>query len=236
MAGSGVEGLKRIFAVSLCDPRKRFKAYAVFDGERLVIQRIEEIKGLFGTWKTPLIEEIELRKQTGFEVLVEEKTDIISPFATKFLFEDMDQEEDRINWYVALDWFYAMKGLGNVIVPAGSEQYLPKEQTAERLADEKGRIKYNLNWDLLTGGHRVVLLCVMATVLNPISDQFLADMYGTFTLGERRDPLKSFRAITVDYDKALAAKWNEGRPTTEERLDKWLEQLGYRRTGSRTTF
>ncbi len=199
--------VRRIFCVSLNDTKKKFKAYAVFDGEKLVIQRIEEIKGWFGTWKDPLIEEVRLRRGQGFEVLIEEMTDHVARHATQFRFEDLDMEENRIHWFVALDWFFSMHGMGLITVPRGAEPFLIKEQIASKKRDEKGRVEYDLNWEVLNGGHRVVLLCVMACVLSPVSDEYLQKFFKPALGEEAFNPLKTWRAITIGHDRMRAERW-----------------------------
>jgi hypothetical protein len=206
--------IHKIFAISLTD-RKRFKAYAVFNAEQLIVERLVEIKGIFSSWRPALVEEVLKRKDQGFTLLIEEKTDHISRHGTQFLFEDRDEMEMRINYYVALDWYFALKNIGNIILPPGAEQFHIKEQYAEKLQDEQGRIKYNINWEQLTGGHRAILLCVMATVLNPLNETYIEKMFGgRLDDKDEQDPFRTWKAITIGVDKARAAHWNaidEGR-------------------------
>lgn len=224
--------VRRIFAVSLNDMKKKFKAYAVYDGEKMVIQRLEEIKGWFGTWKAPLVEEVNSRRAQGFDVLVEEMSDHIARYATKQIrFEDMDESEGRVNWYLALDWFFSMHAMGLITVPKGAEQFLMREQTASKKRDEKGRLEYDLNWDVLHGAHRVILLCVLAGVLNPVSDVYFERMFGTRMERDDNDPLRSFRAITVEHDRQRAERWEPGLPGRKKNngIERPTIPLQYRR-------
>lgn len=196
------EPIKKIFCISLGQKRK-YKGYAVYNGEQLIFQVISQIRGLFRDWKTDLIEEIEERKKKGFIVLVEERTDHISQHATQFSFEDLDPEEGRINYYVALDWYFAMENMGNLILPAESQNHAIRENKVDREQDEKGRTKYNIDWDRFSGAQRVILLCVMAAEgMNPVSSVYLDEFFNGLddeTLPDN-DPYKSFKAITVGYD------------------------------------
>jgi hypothetical protein len=203
--------LKKIFVISLTD-KKKFKAYAAFNGEELVIQRMESIVGIFSSWKKPLIEEIEQRKSQGFMVLVEEKTDHIARYATQFLFEDKDEEEGRINLFVAFDWYFSINNIGNLVVPKDADKYLFNEGIIDKVRDEQGRLKYNIEWDKFSGGHRVILLAVMATVLNPVSRNYLEQMYGKQVKEEINDPWASFRAITAGVDLQRARQWEPDNP------------------------
>lgn len=191
----------KIFVVSLLT-KKPYKAYAVFNGITLVVQAIVPIKGQFRSWKDELIAEIEERKKAGFVILVEEKTNIIARHATQFLFTDKDSD-DRINYYSALDWYFAISNIGNLILPKDGQQFTIHEQNVDPQQDEQGRIKYNINWEQFHGGHRCVLMCVMAAMFEPMSDIYLEEMFKVGK-GSGEDntpnPIKSLKAITIDYD------------------------------------
>jgi hypothetical protein len=191
----------KIFVASLLT-KKPYKAYAVFNGITLVVQAIVPIKGDFRSWKDELIAEIEKRKKAGFVILVEEKTNIIASHATQFMFTDKDGD-DRINYYSALDWYFAISNIGNLILPKDGQQYTIHEQNVDPQQDEQGRIKYNINWDQFNGGHRCVLMCIMAAMFEPVSEQYIDEMFRAGSrAGEDNAPdhLKSLKAITIDYD------------------------------------
>jgi len=204
------EIIKKIFVISLAG-RERSKAYAVDNGEQLVIQKVVPIKGTYADWKDDLIQEIRERKQNDFVVLVEEKSEHIAQYGSQISLEDIDIHENRINYYIALDWYFAMSNMGNVILPTDGKQFTISEQKVDPIQDEQGRTKYNVNWAQFSSGHRCVLLCVLAAIQEPVSGKYMRDMYGPETKRELYDPFRSFRAITVGVDKALEKKWDEIR-------------------------
>lgn len=205
------EPVKKIMAVSLMG-RERSKAYAVFDGEVLIIQKIVPIKGIFTEWKEPLIEEIQGRKQNDFVVLVEEKSDHIARYGNQVSLEDIDIYDNRINYYIALDWYFAMYNMGSIIMPTDGRQFTITEQKVDPNPDEQGRVKYNVNWTQFSSGHRCLLLCVLAAVQEPVSGRYMKEMYGPEEKREwKKDPLDSFRAVTVGVDLELERQWDKIR-------------------------
>jgi hypothetical protein len=200
---------KKIFAVSLNDKR-RFKAYAAYDGEVLVIGDLVEIGGKYRMWKGPLIAEILDRKGKGFVPLIEERTDNISRHGIQFDFEEMDSMEGRIHLYLALDYYFAMDSMGTVIIPKESAQFKITRNMVDIKQDEQGRTKYNVNWERLNGGHRAILLCVMAAMFDEMSGQYIDIMYREIMKTPASEsPMRSFQAITRDVDKARAIKREE---------------------------
>jgi len=222
--------IKKIFAVSL-DHKKKYKGYAVYNGEQLVFQVITQIRGVFTDWKKDLIKEIEQRKEKGFIVLVEERTDHISQYATQFAFEDIDQVEGRVNYYVALDWYFSLSNMGNLVLPAESQNHAIRESKVDPQQDEKGRTKYVIDWDRFSGAQRVILLCVMAAVgMNPVSSVYLNEFFDGLDddVSPDNDPYKSFKAVTVGYDIARGKELDEkkqdsGMSRTKHRLKEVLK-------------
>ena len=72
--------------------------------------------------------------------------------------------------------------LGNLITDEEAKRFLIRVggegQKVEKKQDEKGRPFYSIDWPAFTGGHRAVLLCVVAAMAEPVSDRFLDAMYG----------------------------------------------------------
>ena len=137
----------KIMGVSLASSKKH-KAYAVFNGEQLVITNVTPIaSGMLNVWRTPLIEEIIQKKADGFAVLVEEKTDLIAQYGTQYLLDDI---EGKSNLYDALDWYFALQDMGNLIMPSELGAYQIRSghegQRIEKKQDEKGRSRYDIDW------------------------------------------------------------------------------------------
>ena len=222
-----IENISKIFAVSLTHKQK-FKAFAVYNGEQLVIQAVQPITGLFKSWKKPIIDEIKERKAKNFTVLVEEKTDYIARYATSFLFDQKDEWENRINYYVVLDWYFALENSGNLIFPRDGKKYQIREQNIDRQQDDQGRTKYNINWEVFTGGHRAVLLCVAAAMMQPLTGNYLETMYNQLLesdVSSEFNPVRAWETITFGADKEKAVKINEAM-AERKRIDELRKQEG----------
>jgi hypothetical protein len=200
------EALK-IFTVSLAG-LKKYKAYAVWNGENLAITHVLPLKGAFGTWKASVIDEIQKKQAAGFTCIVEEKTDKIAQYASRFNLEDMDMESGRSNFYTALDWYFSLLETESLIMAKDYQSFVFRAggegQRVEKKQDEKGRVIYNINWEAFTPGHRCVLLCVVGAMIEPVSQRYLEQMLkGWLTPdGEKAGPLSSFHAITEGQTKA----------------------------------
>ena len=48
----------------------------------------------------------------------------------------------------------------------------------EKKNDDKGRAYYSVDWQKFSGAHRVMLLCVVAALYEPLSGRFLEAMVG----------------------------------------------------------
>lgn len=170
----------KIFTISLA-AAKKFKAYAVYDGERLAITNVAPVSGLFSSWKAPLIAEIEEKTAQGFVVVVEELGDSIAQYATKFLLEGMN-DENRSNYYEALDWYFQLQDMDCLIIHPDCQQHALRAggegQKIEKKQDDKGRSFYAIDWKWFSGAHRAILLCVVAAMYEPISERFLHAMWG----------------------------------------------------------
>jgi hypothetical protein len=168
----------KILAVSLTGSQKS-KAYAVFNGEQLIITSVITIQGMFSSWRKPLIDEINDKKAKGYAILVEEKTELVAQHATQYLLEDI---EGRSNLYDALDWYFALQDMGNLIVDEAAKRFMIRSgsegQRIEKKQDDKGQSYYDIDWASFNSGHRALLLCVVAAMMEPISDRFIEAMFG----------------------------------------------------------
>lgn len=205
----------KILAVSLVGSQ-RAKAYAIFNGEQLVITGVHLIQGMFSAWRKPLIEEIIDKKSKGYAVLIEERTDLIAQYGTQYLLEDI---EGRSNLYEALDWYFALHDMGNLIADDDAKRFLIRSgsegQKIEKKQDEKGRPYYDIDWSSFHGGYRAVLLCVVAAMIEPVSDRFLEAMYGKMPPEPEDDnPVRRWQKIIADRDL-------EKGKTLEEAREDW---------------
>ena len=202
----------KIFTISLA-AAKKFKSYAVYDGERLVITNVAPISGLFSSWKAPLIAEIEEKKEQGFVVVVEELGDSIAQYATKFLLEGVN-EENRSNYYEALDWYFQLQDMDCLFLHPDCQQHALRAggegQKIEKKQDDKGRVFYAIDWKWFSGAHRAILLSVVAALYEPISERYLHAMWG--------DPKE-------EYEENPALRWKRLLDETTLERGKELERL-----------
>lgn len=201
------EGILKIMTISLMGNQKS-KAYAVFNGEQLVITRVDMIAGPFGIWRKPIVDEIIDKKSKGYVVLVEEKTDLIAHHATQYLLEDI---EGKSNLYDALDWYFALQDIGNLITDDDAKRFLIRAggegQKVEKKQDEKGQPFYSIDWSSFSGGHRAVLLCVVAAMTEPLSDRFIKAMFGEEILEVKEEnPARRWQKLIHEKDIAKEKK------------------------------
>lgn len=200
----------KIMAVSLQGIDK-YKAFATYDGERLIIIDIQKIAGPFGTWKGTLLHEIKTLAEKDYTVLVDEKTDHFAEHGHPTCLEDIGHN-GRVNFYNALDMYYQLSDMGHISIPDTCKRFRITEDSAEKIFDEQGRIKYNINFDDFKAGQRTMLLCVLGAEYTPMGIAFLNKMYeGRMKSIEERNPLKTFLAITRDQDLAKEKAWDKIR-------------------------
>jgi hypothetical protein len=196
----------KIMTVSLMGNQKS-KAYAVFNGEQLVITRVDMITGMFGLWRKPIVDEVIDKKKKGYVVLVEEKTDLVAQYATQYLLEDI---EERSNLYDALDWYFAMQDMGNIIADDDAKRFLVRAggegQKIEKKQDDKGVPYYAIDWTAFHGGYRAVLLCVVAAMTEPLSERYIEAMFGEAVPDpEDANPVRRWTKVMAvrDLDKGM---------------------------------
>jgi len=201
----------RIMAISLVSGQK-YKAYAVYDGENLIVTQVGLIPWIDAAWKSNLIAEIKERSDKGFAVLIEEKTEHVSQYGTKYLLDEL--WEGRTNFCDAMDWYFALQATGNLLFHKSCDQYKlytgGEGQRVEKKTDDKGRTVYHVDWNAFHGGYRAILLCVVAAMTEPVSKRYLSALFGPDIAEEAAlDPLRQFREITTGRDIAVQEWWDE---------------------------
>ncbi|WP_354011424.1 hypothetical protein [Endozoicomonas lisbonensis] len=179
---------------------------AAYNGEALVIQSMEAVSGLFGTWRKPLEQECKKNAESGFIVLVEERgTAFFSQYGSQVLFDDIDPEEKRTYQNIAFDLYYSLTAMGdtsgnrhgNLVVASGLERHLLTGNVVNVEQDEKGRNRYDIEPDRFSGYHRSMLLAVLAAqFFNPPTDEYLQEFFkyigGT---PDKPKPLRTIEAV-----------------------------------------
>lgn len=181
-----VQHIKKIFVVSLLG-KQRVKCLAAFNGEVLVIQKMETIGGLFSLWHKPLAKECQEYADKNFLVLIEERTsDHFAQYGQRVLFDEVDPELGRTYQNIALDEYFALTAMGdsggsrigNLVLQRGLERHQFGGSMINVTQDEKGRNQYDIEPDRFTGHHRALLLAVLgAQTFNPVDDDYLKRFY-----------------------------------------------------------
>lgn len=201
----------RILAVSIVS-RQKYKAYAVYDGENLIVTQVDPIPSNDVAWKANLIAEVKDRAEKGFVVLVEERTEHIAKYGTQYLLDNV--YDGRTNFCDAMDWYFSLQATGNLLFHKSCEQYRISSggegQKVEQKTDDKGRVIYHVDWNSFHSGYRAILLCVVAAMTEPMSGRYLNELFGPHIEEEKAlDPLRTFRAITEGVDRAKREWWAE---------------------------
>lgn len=189
--------MKKIMTVSL-ESTKRAKAYAIYDSERLFVMDCNPISGPPSEWKPALLNEIAEKVADGFVVLVEDRTGIFCDNGTQFSFEEVD--DGRTMLHHAFDWWAALHGVGNLLLDEKVNRYNIRISGEGALVDcqqdEKGRIRYNVNWQSFHGGHKAVLMCVVAAMMEPLSERYLSEMFAADDAARAEDAQPYLRVFS----------------------------------------
>ncbi len=202
-----------LMAVSL-ESGKRHKAYAVYDGERIAITHCVPIVGPPSNWAAELLKEVADKVSNGFSVLVEDRTGTyVASDASQFDFEEVI--DGRSMLYHALDWYFSMLDLGQIITDPSVERYLIRAggegQKIDRLQDDRGRTIYKVDWSAMNGGVKAVLMCVCGAMMQPMSERYIDAMFGPAESekGELYDPQNVWESIAKGYDQTQIKKWDK---------------------------
>ncbi|MDX5979628.1 hypothetical protein [Vreelandella alkaliphila] len=191
---------QRILAVSLLST-ERVKLRCVYDGSMLVVAGMERVEGNVFTWRKRLAQEVADAVENGWQVLVEEMTDTVSQHATPVLFSDPHPQELRPMLAVALDWYFAMYNAGTIQLQPGTEVCRITESSVDVSTDEKGRNRYNLDWQRIKGPQRAMMLaCLAAEGYQPISPDWIEQLYAGLEVETMPStPVERFsRALSAD--------------------------------------
>lgn len=192
--------MKKILAVSL-ESQQKYYATAVYDDGRLMITHAKAIKGSPDVWTPQLLKELQEKNEAGFACLVEDRTMNFSSFATSFSFDALE-DDGRIALQHCLDWYSTMSNRGTLILDPSLEAFhmrFGKEGSMIDVKhDDKGRAFYHVDWSIVNGGHKAVLMCIAAAVMeSPLSDRWINAFVGKMKNDiPAKNPLSSLEAIT----------------------------------------
>jgi hypothetical protein len=116
--------------------------------------------------------------------------------------------------YHALDHYFSLQYMGNLIVDTAVEQFMfrigSEGSKIEKKQDEKGRTVYSVDWASFSGGNKAVLMCVCAATFPPVSGVFLDRVFLERGGQEKQDDaLRSWHAITKGAVHTRAWQWSD---------------------------
>lgn len=186
---------QRILGVSLTTA-ERIGLSAAYDGSTLVLGKIETFDGGLLQWRSMAAGRVRAAMQGGAAVFVEEMGDAVSQYAHGILLSDTHPIDNRPMLSVALDWYFAMLNAGAIIFAPGTERSRIMESAVDMSSDDRGRNVYRVDWSRVKGAHRAMLLCCLAAEgLQPISDGYLEQMFGGLS-GPEGPPANPLERIT----------------------------------------
>lgn len=202
------ESRKRIMTISL-EGQQRAQAFAMWDGERLIVLELREIVGDPETWLPDMMKDIEDKVGSGWVVMVEDRTASFSSAATAFNFDEMG-ENGRTQLQEALDWYFSLDGRGAIILGDGMERYTIRRGgeggIVDAATDEKGRLVYKIDWNRFGAGHKAMLMAVVGAVIEePLSERWLRAMRGVKVGGGHGDFPHIRETLWGQYEKDRAA-------------------------------
>lgn len=198
---------KRIMTISL-EGQQRAQAFAMWDGERLIVLELREIVGDPETWLPDMLQDINAKVESGWVVMVEDRTASFSTAATAYNFDEMG-ENGRTQLQEALDWYFSLDGRGAIILGDGMERYAIRRGGEGGLvdctADEKGRMVYKIDWNRFGAGHKAMLMAVVGAVIEePLSERWLRAMGGVKSKEVNGNSLRICSVLWEQYEKERA--------------------------------
>ena len=196
---------KKIFTMSLDSENRHVASAILFEGNRLAITHCVPVAGPPSPWREKMLADMETKAAAGFAIAVEDRSGTFSPHAASVCFDDV--EDGRTLFQQSLDWWFSLKNSGNLLLDTSVTRYDMKAGEEGSLIDikhdEKGRIVYHPNWMQFHGGHKAMLLCVAAAMLEePLSGRWIDTMLAAVSKQRPapKSPLSSWQAITKQRD------------------------------------
>ncbi|WP_163836752.1 hypothetical protein [Spartinivicinus ruber] len=178
--------IKKLCAVSLVSHPKVL-AQGAFNGEYLVIDQLTPLNGRLEQWQPGLLETVDNALNKQFLVLVEDVSRLFNIGYTLTL-DQSAPAENRSYQNIALDYYFALTGLGeiqgnqlgNIIFQHGLQRHQIHRNSINIDKDDKGRNRYDIDYQRFTGYQRAVLLLVLGALhFNPASRDYLTQLLGS---------------------------------------------------------
>lgn len=183
-------------------------AFAAFREGKLIIVKMQEIRGDVDEWMPVLQADVTLKVNNGWVVMVDDPTSSFPGDATHYNFNAIT--EGRTNMQQALDWYFALESRGAIILDEAYERYTIRAGNANSLVDlkknERGQLQYDVDWMRFSAGHKALLMCVVGACMEePLSDHWMQAMTGALGAKKSKLPIvTTFTTITKGFDLARA--------------------------------
>jgi len=135
----------------------------VYDGVRMVVAKIYQYRGGFLTFDSKLKDLIKERHSSGWQVLVEERSPLLSQYAQRISLSDKTSK--GVPFLVeAFNQYSEMKSLGLLVAANSSLSGQTSIPTSlyEREITTSGADVYRIDWSALKGAHRALLLMILS--------------------------------------------------------------------------
>ena len=190
---------KNILTLSFGPLNKSARATASCIDGNLIVTEIKELTSEATEWLPELLQEIEDKTAKDWVCLVEDKTHSLKTTATLYDFDYME-EVGRTNLQIALDWYFAMQARGAIVLTEAAQRYQLRlgadTSVIDLETDERGRLRYRLQWANLLAGHRALLMCVVGAMLEEqLSERWVKVMAGSYKKAKEPDYFAIIRAL-----------------------------------------
>lgn len=178
--------IKKLCAVSLVSQPK-VVAHGVFNGQYLVVDQLTPLTGQLENWQPTLLDTLNDCLNKQFLVLMEDHSRLFNIGFT-FTLDQTAPAENRSYQNIALDYYFSLNGLGetqgnvlgNIIFQQGLQRHQIHRNSINIDKDDKGRNRYDIDYQRFTGYQRAVLLLVLGALhFNPASTEYLTQLLGS---------------------------------------------------------
>lgn len=181
---------KKIAAISLMGDRRVIAVSAYHDGV-LAIASMEELGGIFQSWRKALAEKLSKYQQAGLSIIIETDNDYFDDAGLCIRLDQLDDTEARTYQNIALDRYFALLALGdikseskgerrgNIRMPSVLQRHWLNTNSINIKQDEKGRSRYDIEDSKIGGYQRALLLSVLGAVhFNQYDVNSLSELMG----------------------------------------------------------
>ncbi len=192
---------KKIAVISLLGKQRVIAISAYHDGV-LAIASMEELRGIFQTWRKTLADRIKKYQAAGLSVYIETDNPYFEDSGHVLTLDTIDEVERRTYQNIALDRYFSMQSMGdsvndekgqrrgNIRLGKSIQRHWINDSLINVSQDEKGRSRYDIEDGSLTGYHRALLLSVLAaTHLNEFNDDSIAEFMDLIGIKTHKSPL-----------------------------------------------